>query len=80
MTRIIRNVILVVILAAILILLQGAVLDWVGKGSDDRPGYVVVGAQFARDVAAFLLIVSVVWLWRRYQSHRSANGKDGSAR
>ena len=80
MTRIIRNVLLVLILAIVLIFLGGAVLDWVGGGTDNQPGYISLAVWTAWDAGILLLVIAVVWFWRRYQRHRSANGKDGSAR
>jgi prepilin signal peptidase PulO-like enzyme (type II secretory pathway) len=57
-------------LATVLIFLGGAVLDWVGGGTDDRPGYVAIGAWIAWDVGILLIVIAVVWFWRRYQRNR----------
>jgi membrane protein implicated in regulation of membrane protease activity len=70
MTRIIRDVVLVLILAAVLIFLGGAVLDWVGGGTDNQPGYISLGIRIAWDAGILLLLIAVVWLWRRYQRNR----------
>jgi membrane protein implicated in regulation of membrane protease activity len=70
MTRIVRNVLLVLILAGVLIFLGGAVLDWLGNGTSDQPGYVEL-VWLAWDAGALLLVIAVVWFWRRYQRRRS---------
>jgi hypothetical protein len=70
MTRTIRDVLLVLMLAAVLIFLGGAVLDWVGGGTDNQPGYISLGIRIAWDVGILLLLIAVVWLWRHYQRNR----------
>jgi hypothetical protein len=70
MTRIIRNVLLVLVLAIVLIFLGGAVLDWVGGGTDNQPGYISLGIWIAWDAGILLLVIAVVWFWRLLQSHR----------
>jgi membrane protein implicated in regulation of membrane protease activity len=74
MKRIVRDVLLVLILAAVLVFLGGAVLDWLGNGTDGEPGYVSLLVWLAWDAGALLLVIAVVWFWRRYQRNRSANG------
>jgi membrane protein implicated in regulation of membrane protease activity len=78
MTRIIRDVLLVLILALVLIFLGGAVLDWVGRGTDNQSGFVSLLIWFAWEAGALLIVVLLVLLWRRYQRHQ-ADGKDGAA-
>jgi membrane protein implicated in regulation of membrane protease activity len=71
MTRIVRDVLLVLILAAVLIFVGGAVIDWVGPGTGDQPGYLELLIWIAWDAGALLLVIAVVWVWRRYQRQRS---------
>jgi membrane protein implicated in regulation of membrane protease activity len=79
MTRIIRDVLLVLIVAIVLIFLGGAVLDWVGGGTDNQPGYISLAVWTAWDAGILLLLIAVVWLWRRYRRHGSTNGTDAPA-
>jgi membrane protein implicated in regulation of membrane protease activity len=79
MMRIIRDVLLVLILAAVLIFLGGAVLDRLGDGTHGR-GWVELLVWIAWDAGMLLLVIALVWFWRRYQRHRSASSNDGAAR
>ncbi len=72
MTRIIRDVLLVLILATILIFIGGAVSDWIAGGTGGTRELFV---WFAWDAGALLLVIALVWVWRRIRSHQNTNGK-----
>jgi len=72
----IRDLIVAVIVAIALIFLGGALLDRIAGSADGEPGYVSLAVWLAWDIGALLVVISLVWLWRRYQRNRSAHRKD----